>query len=97
MVKHVVMWNIQDEYDKEEVFAKLKDLLEGLVNKIDVLKKAEVGRNFNNKPSGHDVILYTEFDSKEDLESYLVHPAHVEAGKYVRSVVKDRADVDYII
>lgn len=95
MVKHIVMWNIQESLDKEETLQTLKSTLEGLMGKVEVLRKVEVGFNYNDTPSAHEVVLYTEFDSKEDLETYLVHPAHVEAGKYVRSVVKDRVVVDY--
>lgn len=97
MVKHIVMWNIQEGLDKKEVGLKLKSTLEPLVNEIDFLKKIEVGFNYNNNTSGHDIILYSEFDTKEELEKYIIHPAHKKAGEYVRSVVTDRADVDYEI
>lgn len=97
MVKHLVMWNIQEGNDKKEVLNKLKETLESLVDKIEELKKIEVGFNYKDTPTSHEVVLYSEFNTKEDLESYLVHPAHVEAGKYIRSVVKDRVCVDYEI
>lgn len=95
MVKHIVMWNIQESLNKEETLHTLKATLEGLMGRVEVLRKVEVGFNYNESPSSHEVVLYSEFDTKEDLETYLVHPAHVEAGKYVRSVVKDRVVVDY--
>ncbi|NDL67718.1 Dabb family protein [Anaerotalea alkaliphila] len=95
MVKHIVLWNIQEGPEKAEVLQTLKAKLEALTKEIGFLRKIEVGINFNDSDSSHDVSLYTEFDSKEDLDAYVVHPAHVEVGKYVRSVVKDRVVVDY--
>ncbi|MBN2220990.1 MAG: Dabb family protein [Vallitaleaceae bacterium] len=97
MVKHIVMWNIQEGLDKEEIYLKLKDKLEGLVREIPFLKKIELGRAYNESETAHDVILYSEFDSKDDLSAYIVHPKHKEVGSFVRSVVCDRVDVDYEI
>lgn len=95
MVKHIVMWNIKEGLDKEETYSSLKEKLEALSNEIPILRHIELGRAFNESDSAHDVVLYTEFDTKEDLEAYLIHPKHKEVGLYVRSVVCDRADVDY--
>ena len=97
MVKHIVAWNIKEDLDKELTLNTLKEKLDGLKNEIDFLQKIEVGFNFNSSEAAHDVVLYSEFLSKEDLEAYIVHPAHVKVGKYVRSVVKDRVVIDYII
>lgn len=97
MIKHIVAWNIKDNENKGLVQKTLKSKLEELKNEIDFLQKIEVGINFNTSEAAHDVVLYTEFLSKEDLDAYIVHPAHVKVGEYVRSVVKDRVVVDYII
>lgn len=95
MIKHIVMWTIQENEDKEKVLPLLKEKLEALVIEIDVLKKLEVGFNYNTSIAAYDVVLYSEFLTKEDLDAYIVHPAHKEVGTYVRSVVKDRVVVDY--
>ena len=95
MVKHIVMWNIKEGLNKEEVAAKLKAELEVLVNKIDCLITLDLGSHFKKGDSGRDVVLYSEFESKEDLAAYLIHPEHVKVVDYVRSVVCDRVDVDY--
>ena len=45
---------------------------------------------------GHwDVVLVSEHDDNEALEAYQAHPAHQEAGAFIRSVTNDRATVDY--
>jgi len=91
------MWNIKPELNKEETIAELKARLEALPKTIGELKKCELGVGFNQKDSRHDIVLYTELESREDLQVYLLHPDHKEVGKYVRSVVCDRVDVDYEI
>lgn len=45
---------------------------------------------------GHwHVVLVSEHDDNEALEAYQAHPAHQEAGAFIRSVTNDRATVDY--
>ena len=50
----------------------------------------------NEQPSSNrDVALISTFETVEALATYQTHPAHVEAGKYVRSVTCNRACMDY--
>ncbi|PKM50646.1 MAG: stress responsive protein [Firmicutes bacterium HGW-Firmicutes-7] len=95
MIKHIVMWNIKENENKEIVLKTLKEKLEGLKGEIDFIQVIEVGSNYNSSPQAHDVVLYSEFLTKADLNAYVIHPAHKKAGEYVRSVVKDRVVVDY--
>jgi hypothetical protein len=44
-----------------------------------------------------DVVLVSEHDDNAALEGYQAHPAHVEAGAFIRSVTRDRATVDYAL
>lgn len=97
MVKHIVMWNIQEGLNKEETIKELKAKLEALSSEISFLKKIELGVGFNDSAKCRDVVLYTEFETIKDLADYIVHPAHKKVGEFVRSVVCDRVDVDYEI
>ena len=45
-------------------------------------------------PAG-DVALLSEFESREALEAYQVHPAHLKAKEYVGSVTCGRACMDF--
>lgn len=94
MVRHIVMWNIRESLEKQKTISELKNKLEALPDKIFCIKKIHLGINYNSSESGRDVVLYSEFETPEDLEKYLIHPAHKEVGVYVRSVVCDRVDVD---
>lgn len=98
MIKHIVTWKLKEEAEgntKAENAKKIKESLEALKDKIDVLKAIEVGINFNDSSQAYDVVLYSEFDSVEDLNTYQNHPDHVKAGIFIKAVVTDRIVVDY--
>ncbi len=98
MVKHVVMFKLKEFASPEEKQAKLNEIklgLEGLINKIDVLRKIEV--KFNSNPEETwDFILITELNSLADVNTYANHPEHLAVAKTIIGPVKaDRACVDY--
>jgi hypothetical protein len=98
MIKHIVMWRLKDEAagaTKEENALKLKDALESLKGKIEPLKAAEVGINFNPSPAAFDVVLYSEFEDQDGLNAYQNHPEHVKIVDFVGEIRTDRAVVDY--
>ena len=96
MIKHIVVWRISDAVDKEETAQIIKENLEALKEKIDVLRDIRVGINFNDTDAASDIVLETVFDSKADLQAYQEHPAHVAVGRdYVRPNVSERRVIDY--
>ncbi len=98
MIKHIVMWKIKDSHEgmsKDEITDKIKRELEGLKNSIPQIKTMEIGRNFNALPAAYDVALYSEFESKEDLEIYQKHPEHVKVAQFIREIRTDVAVADY--
>ena len=97
MVIHIVNWNLNETVAKEDyslVKDKMKEILEGLVGIVPGLISAKLIVN-PLESSNIEVALICELESVESLKEYQVHPAHVEAGKYVRSVVCDRHCLDY--
>ena len=96
MIKHIVVWRISDAVDKGKTAQIIKEKLEALKEKIDVLRDIRVGINFNNTDAASDIVLETVFDSKADLQAYQEHPAHVAVGRdYVRPNVSERRVIDY--
>lgn len=98
MVKHIVMWKIKDSHeglDKEALGLKLKSVLEDLTSKIEQIRELEVGINFNPSEASCDVVLYSTFDSKDDLEIYQKHPDHVKVAEFVGQIRTERRVVDY--
>ena len=96
MVKHIVIWRLKEE-NKEENASKIKKALEALNGEIEGLLHLEVGFDFSKQESSGDIILYSEFDTKEHLDAYVIHPKHVAAGAIVREATCDRRMIDYIM
>lgn len=96
MIKHIVMWRLNEQAgNKTENALQLKQRLESLNGKIPGLIRLEVGIDFSKEEESSDVILYSEFESREALAAYQVHPAHNEVIPFVKSVRGERRVVDY--
>ncbi len=89
MVKHIVMWTLKDEAggkSKSENVQEVKHCLEALSDQISTIRFLEVGVNINDGPNAFDLVLYSEFDDREDLAVYQDHPAHIRARDFIRTV-----------
>ncbi|MCF8019556.1 Stress responsive protein [Petrocella atlantisensis] len=95
MIKHIVMWNIKEDLDLDATRETLKEKLEALLESVESLKEISVGFNYNDSEAKRDIVLMTSFLDKAGLDAYIVHPAHIQVGQYVRAVTKDRVVVDY--
>jgi len=96
MVVHIVLFEFKEENKKENIL-KIKELLEKLENKIEVLKTIEVGINFDKAPRAMDLSLYSTFDSIEDLNAYAIHPEHLKVVEKIKEVTLSSKVSDYII
>lgn len=97
MVKHIVLWNFVETMtteEKKEEGMKMKSILEPLKDVIPGVISLQVVLNELDS-SNRDIALIGEYESVEALNNYTVHPAHVEAGKFVRSVTCNRACLDF--
>lgn len=96
MIKHIVMWRMAPAEDAKEKAMAIKENLEALKDKIDVLVDIEVGINFNETEAASDVVLVSTFETVEALNEYQNHPAHKAVGAtYVRPNVAERRVCDY--
>jgi len=93
MVKHIVMWKLKNKADVEII----KDKLEALVGKIPELLRLEVGVDFMNSDNSFHMVLSTEFESREALDAYRLHPEHQAVIPLLQIATIDRAVVDYEI
>lgn len=100
MIKHIVIWKLKESGEgksKSENANIIKTGLESLKNEIAQIKAIEVGINFNESAQASDVVLNSEFETKEDLNIYQNHPAHLKVSGYVSKVVDERRVIDYEI
>jgi hypothetical protein len=98
MVIHLVFFRFKEEAlnaSKTENIARIQSMLEALPGSIPELKSISCGSDFSNTPASYDFGLYTAFDSKADLETYRVHPAHQAVVELIKETTSDRAVVDY--
>lgn len=99
MVKHIILWQLKDEFSAEEkadIKAGIKEGLEGLAGKIPGLVDIHVQTECLAS-SNADVMLDSTFESEEALKAYAVHPEHVKvADEKVRPFTKSRSCMDYI-
>lgn len=94
MIVHIVMFAFKEE-KKTENIAKAKSMLEALVEKIEPLLSMEVGIDFNGSERAMDLSLISTFETKEGLDIYATHPAHLEVVDFIKEVTVASKVVDY--
>ena len=91
MIKHIVMYTVKEELDKDASVRFIASTLEPLVGKIPGLLHLEVRRAYQ----GMDYALYSEFESRQALADYAVHPLHLEAKEKFHHMLASRVAADY--
>lgn len=98
MIKHIVMWRLKDRAEGSDRAANarlVKEKLEALAGQIPGLLRLEVGIDFEGGDQAADVVLYSEFASREALAAYHHHPAHEAVKPFIAAVRSERRVVDY--
>lgn len=99
MVKHIVMWKLDEKYsnaEKQKVaetfksdLEALNDLMDGVI-KINVIIQPLTSSNV-------DIMLESEFDNKYVLDAYQAHSKHMKVASYLKGKVVSRNCMDYEI
>jgi hypothetical protein len=98
MIIHLVFFKMLPEAEGAsgpENADKLVERLQALPGLIPEIQELSAGTDFSGTPASYDVGLLTKFASKEDLETYRVHPDHQKVVAFVQATTSDRAVVDY--
>ncbi len=98
MIKHIVMWRFKEEAEgrtKLQNMELVRDRLYALVPLVPQIKNMEIGFDFGHTPMSYDMMLYTEFESKEDLNIYAVDGEHAKVKKIVAATTEARVVLDY--
>lgn len=100
MVKHVILWNLKEEYNeaqKEEIKSEIKKGLEGLNGKIPGMCELKVVTG-KLPTSTADLMLDSTFEDYDSLKAYSVNPEHVAvANGKVRPYTSLRSCLDFEI
>jgi len=98
MIRHIVMFTLasSDESQREQDVTAMRSRLDALVGTVPGLVSISLNRDLGLVADGHwDVVLVSEHDDNAALEGYQSHPAHQDAGAFIRTVTLERATVDY--
>ena len=96
-IVHIVMWRLngatadaknQQAADIVEAFEQTRDSIPGLL-------RMEVGRNIHDGQDDWDIALYMAFESRQHLEGYQSHPAHLAIKQLVGPMRLSRGQVDF--
>ena len=99
MIRHIVMWKLQDQaagQSKEANGQAVRQALMALPAKIDEIAGFEVGLNINGSERAGDVVLVSTFKDQEALKTYSAHPDHQEVVRFIRTVSAETRVVDYV-
>lgn len=91
MVKHIVLYTLRETADKAAAVATVRAALKPLVGQIPGLLYLEIRQAYQ----GADYALYSEFESREALQNYTVHPLHLEAKTHFHHLIATRLAADY--
>jgi hypothetical protein len=91
MIRHIVLWRLKTARD----FDRVKQALEAQRGRVPGLATVEVGRAFNNGRRAVDFALVCDFESREALDAYHRHPAHMETRAVVDPLIAEHWTADY--
>ena len=97
MIRHIVFWTLRGDTPEEKAknARDVKNALESLNGKIPGMLTLQVGMDFSRTPDSSDVVLYSEFVSREALDAYQAHPEHLKVKPGIKAVRLERRTVDY--
>ncbi len=94
MLTHLVIWKYKPDIEPE-VREEHVNMLRSLANKIPELESLQVGFDVLNLPRSYDTGLVAVFQDRAGLEAYTVHPEHIKAAEFGRSISAHVASVDF--
>lgn len=99
MIRHIVMWKLRGETaeQQESARARVKTAFEGLRGQIPGMRNMEIGFDVSGVDYACDVVLFSEFESREALAAYANHPAHLHVREELGDLRTARHQVDYIV
>ena len=96
-IRHIVMWDVRgdDAAARARNIGLLKSEFESLRGRIPGLLHLEIGIDESRVDYACDVVLFSEFDSREALAAYAQHPEHLRVRRALGDMRIARHQVDY--
>ena len=100
MIRHIVMWNLQDQAegaDKASNLEKAKALLSTCAQVVPGIHAFEVAIATPGMDCTNDLVLHMLVDDAQVLAAYQNHPQHVAIKPFMKAVVQERRCMDYTV
>jgi hypothetical protein len=94
MLTHIVIWKYRAEIDAEIREEHIR-LLRHLPSVIKEIESLTVGFDVLRLPRSYDSGLVATFQDRAALEAYTIHPEHVIAANFGRTISEHVASVDF--
>jgi len=97
VIRHIVMWRVRGDDDaaRRRNLALVKAQFESLRGRVPGLLHLEVGIDESRIDYACDVVLLSEFTSREALAAYASHPEHLRVRRALGDLRISRHQVDY--
>lgn len=91
MVKHIVLWQFQDDATADEAVAHLQPMFAEFCARVPGLTSYELHRGF----AGFSACLITTHQDRAALQAYQDHPEHTPIRSYIHPRITNRASCDF--
>ena len=97
MIRHIVMWNVRGETreEKQANVERLQRSFHSLRGRVPGLLHLEIGVDASRIDYACDVVLVSDFASREALQAYATHPEHLRVKAELGDLRTARHQVDY--
>lgn len=97
MIRHIVMWQVRGDTAQEKLISckRVRESFEGLRGRIPGMRHLEIGIDSSTVDYACDVVLVSDFDSREALDAYANHPEHLRVRQQLGDIRTARHQVDY--
>jgi len=93
MIKHIVLFKVNDKTKIEEAKNRILSLKEKIPEIVDIEVFSDIGYD----KTASDFGLITTLKSVEDLDIYAKHPTHQEVIQFIKTIATERKVIDYKI
>jgi len=94
MIWHTVWFKLKESASAEDKEAMLA-ALRALPKEIKEIKSLSCGYDYSGRSEGYEIGLVETFETREGLEIYGPHPAHVAFGNKFRHLWEDVKALDF--
>lgn len=94
MLQHIVMYWLHD--NSPEAVARCVTAFEGMRGKIPGLLSLHAGADVVHSERSCDLCLCTVFESREALDAYRTHPAHLPVKAHMHAAMARSCSADFV-